>query len=224
MAPQPPGRPPGRPKDLEKRDAILAAAQDLFSTVGLAGVGIEAIAAASGVSKVTVYAHFGDKDAILEALVARERDRLFQEIAGPVADANLETRLIHFGKTLIEIMTTPCHLALDRCLSLAAQKNPDIAERFFAAGPERTRAMLADILAVGAAAGEIDLPDAKRGAEDLIALWFGFRAIERRFKAVPPLSVADQDELIRHAVGLFMRAHAPQAAGQAAKAQPVLSH
>lgn len=203
-------RPPGRPKDLEKRDAILAAAQELFSTVGLAGVGMEAIAAASGVSKVTVYAHFGDKDAILEALVSRERDRLFQQIADPTEDSNLEARLIHFGRTLMAILTEPCHLALDRCLSLAAQKNPEIAERFFAAGPERTRAMLADILATAAAAGEIELIDAKRGAEDLIALWFGFRAIERRFKAVPPLSPQEHDGLIRHAVGLFMRAHAPR--------------
>ncbi len=53
---------PGRPKDLGKRAAILEAAKVLFIEQGYTGVSMDAIAAQAGVSKLTVYSHFGDKE------------------------------------------------------------------------------------------------------------------------------------------------------------------
>ena len=103
---------PGRPKDLEKREAILDAAQALFAQRGIDGCPIEAIAAQSGVSKVTVYANFGDKAKIFDAIVQRETDRLSRALACASAEgATLEARLTRFGTALVEMMTAPCHLA-----------------------------------------------------------------------------------------------------------------
>ncbi len=55
---------PGRPKDLAKRAAILDAAKQMFTQHGFDGVSMDQIAAAAGVSKLTVYSHFGDKEAL----------------------------------------------------------------------------------------------------------------------------------------------------------------
>ena len=66
-APKPSG--PGRPKDLGKRSSILEAAKRLFSMEGFAGVSMDQIAAEAGVSKLTVYSHFGDKEALFFAAV-----------------------------------------------------------------------------------------------------------------------------------------------------------
>ncbi|MBP7656876.1 MAG: helix-turn-helix transcriptional regulator, partial [Pseudoxanthomonas sp.] len=60
---------PGRPKDLGKRAAILEAAKQLFAREGFNGVSMDQIAAEAGVSKLTVYSHFGDKDALFAAAV-----------------------------------------------------------------------------------------------------------------------------------------------------------
>ena len=60
---------PGRPKDLEKRAAILEAAKRLFTTQGFDGTSMDAIAAAAGVSKLTVYSHFQDKERLFTAAV-----------------------------------------------------------------------------------------------------------------------------------------------------------
>ncbi|MEO1488476.1 MAG: helix-turn-helix domain-containing protein, partial [Pseudomonadota bacterium] len=54
-------RKPGRPSDQAKRDAIVEAASDLFFEHGFAATSIEQIASLAGVSKVTIYNHFGDK-------------------------------------------------------------------------------------------------------------------------------------------------------------------
>ena len=60
---------PGRPKDLEKRAAILAAAKRLFPLSGFEGTSMDAIAAEAGVSKLTVYSHFTDKETLFVAAI-----------------------------------------------------------------------------------------------------------------------------------------------------------
>ena len=60
---------PGRPKDMEKRAAVLEAAKNLFVSRGFEGTSMDAVAAEAGVSKLTVYSHFGDKDTLFKAAV-----------------------------------------------------------------------------------------------------------------------------------------------------------
>jgi len=203
-------RSPGRPKDLEKREAILDAAQSLFAERGIDGVPIEAIAARSGVSKVTVYGHFGDKSKIFDSIVARETDRLTQSICGALsASGSLEDRLVGFGMALVDMLTQPCHLALDRAVSLESQRNPDLGRRFFDAGPGRIRQMLSDLLARARDDGQIDIDSPDNAAEDLLALWLGFDAIERRFcgGCIPEEAVLRTH--VARAVRLFLKATAP---------------
>ena len=55
--PQPSSSSRGRPRDLKRRDAVLAAARDLLVEQGYAAATIQAIAARSGVSRPTIYKH-----------------------------------------------------------------------------------------------------------------------------------------------------------------------
>ena len=202
-------RSPGRPKDLEKREAILDAAQALFAERGVDGVPIEAIAARSGVSKVTVYGHFGDKATIFDSIVQRETDRLKQALCQTPSGTSLEDTLTSFGMALIQMLTQPCHLALDRAVSLEAQRNPDLGRRFFEAGPGQVRTMLTTLLRQAQEQGVVELDDAECGAEDMLALWLGFDAIERRFCGS---CIPDEPVLRTHvarAVRLFLKANAP---------------
>ena len=50
----------GRPKDDQKAYAILEAAGTLFLKNGMMGTTMDEIAQAAGVSKLTVYNHFGN--------------------------------------------------------------------------------------------------------------------------------------------------------------------
>ena len=57
-----------------KARAILAAASELFYAHGIHAVGVDAIAAAAGVTKKTLYDRFGSKDRLVaEYLAARDR-------------------------------------------------------------------------------------------------------------------------------------------------------
>lgn len=204
-------RSPGRPKDAEKLGAILDAAMTLFAERGLDGAPIEAIAAAAGVSKVTIYANFKCKSDMLEAIVARHTDHLGdigEEIAG--SEGTLAERLTRFGHALVAMISEPNHRALDCSLALEAQRNPELARKFFEAGPGHLRRLLANMLQDAVTAGEIKLDCTQTASEDLLGLWLGFASIEKRYQ----LGSAEPDRLlarIDHGVDLFLRAHRPAA-------------
>lgn len=58
-------------------DRILATASDLFFLHGIRAVGVDTIAAESGVTKMTLYKHFGSKDGLVAAYL-RSRDELWR--------------------------------------------------------------------------------------------------------------------------------------------------
>src|SRR6476646_1191014 len=59
------------------RDALLEATNELIYTGGITGTGVDAIAARAGVTKRTLYQHFGSKDRLVaEALSERSRRAL----------------------------------------------------------------------------------------------------------------------------------------------------
>ncbi len=71
-------------KDFKKRMALIEAANRLFERQGFNGTGVEQIAAEAGVTKRTLYLHFGSKDGLIEevlkwhqeAMMARTRDEI----------------------------------------------------------------------------------------------------------------------------------------------------
>jgi len=58
-----------RSKSAEKSRAILKGAMEEFLKHGYAGSSMDKVAKASGVSKATVYSHFGDKESLFNAVI-----------------------------------------------------------------------------------------------------------------------------------------------------------
>jgi AcrR family transcriptional regulator len=77
---------------LQRRSKILDAAQLLFTRLGYRATTIEGIAEAAGMSKVTVYGYFADKDEMFKAVGSRIAVNLRQAVSeqlgksGPVAE------------------------------------------------------------------------------------------------------------------------------------------
>lgn len=64
----------------ERREQLLDALLHLVATEGFAAVSMEAIARAGGIAKTVVYNAFGDVESALQALVAREQERVWEAI------------------------------------------------------------------------------------------------------------------------------------------------
>src|SRR5687767_5580012 len=72
-----PGRPPKRPDSISPRDRLLRSARKLFYEKGLA-TGVDELLAHAKVAKMSLYTHFGSKDALATEYVV-DADRSFKQ-------------------------------------------------------------------------------------------------------------------------------------------------
>lgn len=103
-------QPPSGPRAELKRQAIVRAARELFLREGF-GVGMDTIAAEAGVSKVTVYNHFGSKEALFTAVITSALD---EPLAGESSAAleglaeaeDLRAALVEAARTWVHAVRT----------------------------------------------------------------------------------------------------------------------
>ena len=205
------GRGPGRPRDLEKRAAIVQAAMQLFLKHGFAVVTMEAVAAAAGVSKMTLYGYFHDKDALFEEAVRQTTTALIGELSRTQAEGGtLAESLCALGRAFLALCCRPEIVAADRSLPISLADNPALAKRFYEAGPARTRQSVADVLAQAADAGELVVEDPLDAAADLLALWLGDLQKRMTLGLQGPLSAGQIAERITRKTATFLRAYGHQ--------------
>ncbi len=203
-------RAPGRPKDLEKRAAIIAAASALFMENGVEAVRMDDVAAAAGVSKMTVYGHFHDKAALFAACLRAASDEMLAgvtKLAERAGTADLETGLVAFGTAFLQLVLNPRIATALHVVMLTLMKHPDLAAAFYDAGPGYAHSALAAVLQAAAARGEIIVDSAVDAAEDLLNLWQGDVARNLALGLTPPLTEADIERRARRGVSVFLRAY-----------------
>ncbi len=80
-------------KSLSRRDSLLDAAAAMVAAGDVAGVTMESVAAADGVSRALVYKHFANRHDLLAALYERESRSLHEELTKAVsAEEGLEQK------------------------------------------------------------------------------------------------------------------------------------
>jgi TetR/AcrR family transcriptional regulator, mexJK operon transcriptional repressor len=203
---------PGRPKDLEKRAAILEAAKNLFPLRGFEGVSMDAIAAEAGVSKLTVYSHFKDKETLFsEAVKCRCEAQLPHEFfemrpgTGPIREV-----LLKIAQGFHALCTSPEAVNLYRMMSARAQTDPQLSQLFYEAGPKRTLAEFEAFLRQADATGALQVPDPVRASQHFFAMLKG--ELHTRL-VVGCCSHVSEEESCAHldsVVDTFLRAHAPR--------------
>jgi AcrR family transcriptional regulator len=72
------------------RAAILDAATPVLYERGLDGIGVAELCTLLGVSKETLYRHFGTKDGLVQAVLTARSDRVTRSLAEAVAAAGPE--------------------------------------------------------------------------------------------------------------------------------------
>lgn len=186
---------------------MLAAAEAVIAERGFAAP-VEAIARRAGVSKQTLYNHYGGKAGLVRELIRRRVDELTAPLSEPLAGLTTEAALAAFARRLLEIVESPLNLALTRLAIQGASDLPDIAEALHVAGHLVTRERLAAFLDGETRAGRLEVDDADEAAE----LFSGMvRASQLRGLLGLPLD-ARPDAVARRSASIarrFVAAYAP---------------
>lgn len=190
----------GRPIDWAKRMSIADAARERFVAAGFEGLSMEGVAAAAGVSKLTVYRVFGDRAGLLAAVVELESQRMEAGLAElQLRAAALPQQLSALGAQLLSHLMRPPVMAFERALLATAAQHPELLRRFFDAGPGHIRRFVEALLAEHGHTSQ----RARRLAEELMAAWLGAVSLECRFGLDSPPSAAVLRERIDAAVARF---------------------
>ena len=200
---------PGRPKDLGKRAAILAAAKRLFVQQGFEGVSMDQIAGEAGVSKLTVYSHFGDKEGLFaEAVRAHCEDNMPTALFEPEPDVPLRERLSDIGRAFFAMIMTPEAIAGHRILCTPQLASSELSTMFFEAGPQRVQRSFTALLERRIAAGELDIEDPVRAPGHFFTLLKGEPHAQAVFGYCCSGSPDTPDAHIASVVDMFLRAYA----------------
>jgi len=163
-AKQPPKQPPSGPRAEAKRQAIVEAARGLFLREGF-DVSVDHIAAEAGVSKVTVYNHFGTKAdlfvcVIKDSLDAPVGSAVSERLDGLTDSPDLREALIATARAWVEnTRANPDVLALRNVVSRELHRFPELGEAWRHAGPERHHPGVAGALRDLSAQGRLAIPD-----------------------------------------------------------------
>ena len=168
---------------------------------------MEAVAARAGVSKMTVYSHFGDKETLFERIVLATSDQMLAALTPGRPAQSLHARLEAFGRGLLTVILREV-CTTEHSLPATLRANRPLAERFYAAGPGRVRAALAVEIAAAAERGELTVDDPQHAADDLVSLWEGSLPAKLVFGLVEPASLEEIARRAERGTAVFMRAYA----------------
>ncbi len=157
-----------------KRQAILDAAAELFADEGYERASIDAIATRAGVSKPTVYSHFGNKEQLFRESLA-ESARQINELSYAAAIAldvgvDWETSLRSVAVQLVECQRSPCAASLQRQLYAEINRDPEVFAIVRSRSADPMIEALAGRLAMLANAGHLKIDDPLRAAKQFFAL------------------------------------------------------
>ena len=199
----------GRPRDPERHRRILEAARSNFYAHGLERASVDAIAAEAGVSKMTIYSHFGSKEGLFEAEVRDRTERVVGGLAGAdVLDPQHPRKsLLIIGEQFRALAREDEALSQFRSLYGAAGTQPEACRAFYRQGADRLIGDLAAYLRRAHAVGALSVRHPRQAADLFFAMFLGDGHIRGLLMLEMP-DARENSALLREAVRVFLAAYA----------------
>lgn len=190
-----------------KRHAILEAARTLFLSEPYDRVSMDSVAAAANVSKVTIYAHFENKERLFVESIGAQCLALFDEaVVDAKRSGDLATILADLGFRFVENITSPQVSALHGVMIAESQRNGSLTQLFYDGLVARSTDALAGLLKEASDTGVLDCKDHKLAAIQFIAMVQG----DFFYRSELGLGGPSRDELrtyTRACADMFLRAY-----------------
>ena len=195
-----------------KHDAILEAAKRVFLRAGYTA-SMDQVAAEAGVSKQTVYNHFGSKEGLFRAIVDDLSGELLDVLVERVGERGDPAGTLEaLARRFLKLLLTPSSVALHRMLVAEAPRFPDLAREIYIGGPARAVDELAIYLAEESRSGKgmLAVEDPPLAAEQFFGSLRGNLQLRALLDVREAPSEAEIERVAAHAVRAFLRAHAPR--------------
>jgi AcrR family transcriptional regulator len=199
----------GRPtrSEAEARLArLLDIAQCQFLAVGYGETALESIAREAGVSKKTLYHHFGSKAGLFRKIFDALRRSWVAELSDIVLVPRPPTQVLNaVALHLLDVGTRPDMIGLHRLLLIETQRFPDLArDNYDERGATRGMEPLSQYLRDTVAAGTLRVDDIALATEQFVQLVLGGIRIRLLLGVAKRPGPAELRRIAQQAVQIFL--------------------
>lgn len=200
-------RGPGRPS--RSNAELLDLSLDLFARNGFERTSIDAICAAAGMAKRTVYARYGDKGTLFKAALKRAIERWIVPVdrLRVLEDDDFEGTLRRVAEVLVGNLISPDGMRLLRLTNAESGVMPDVGAFAVSQGTEPTLLYLADLFRRRGGLDDTGMPTAYEAAQAFLYLVVGGLANNAAWGVMPDRATIERHT--RYTLALFLHGLRP---------------
>ena len=199
----------GRPANEALGQTIVDAARELFVKLGFQATTLDKVAKRAKISKLSIYRHFEDKEALFSAAIAAGCHQLFAPqafFAG--VDGSAEDQLMAVGSSLLRTLLSPDVRSVEAMIMADKTNQKSLSKLQYEAGPAQVITRIEALLRRLHAKAALKVPDPLRSARLFAALFKGSDLlIIARFDEARAADDNEIESYCRSAVGMFIAAH-----------------
>lgn len=189
---------------------IFEAAHRLFLTRGFSETTMEAIAQEAGVSKATLYSHYGSRDDLFSAVIwATAGDRFASgALSGVTGAEDLRKKIERLASAVLDLLLHPDTVASHRMVSAEARRFPELGRLYYENGPNRLIGRLAALFETAMSAGLLRRADSRDLAKHFIGLVRGDLQLRAMLGDETAMNDAERRHAVATGVDAFLAAYA----------------
>jgi len=199
----------GRPTNEALGQTIVSAANELFVELGFQATTMDKVAQRAKISKLSIYRHFENKEALFSAAITAGCHQLFapQTVLEGV-DGSVEDRLMAVGSSLLRVLLRSDVRSVEAMVMADKTNQNSLSKLHYEAGPAHVIAQIEALLRQLHANALLNVPDPLGSARLFAALFKGSDLLMiARFDQVRAADDNEIESYCRSAVTMFIAAH-----------------
>jgi AcrR family transcriptional regulator len=198
----------GRPANEALGQTIVDAACELFVELGFQATTMDKVAQRAKISKLSIYRHFENKEALFSAAIAARCHQFAPQALFEGVDGSAEEQLMAVGSSLLRTLLSPDVSGVEAMIMADKTNQKSLSKLQYEAGPAHVIAQIKALFRQLHAKGVLNVPDPVQSARLFAALFKGSDLLAiARFDDARAKDDNEIDSYCRSAVALFLAAH-----------------
>ncbi|WP_064710503.1 TetR/AcrR family transcriptional regulator [Rhizobium bangladeshense] len=198
----------GRPANEALGQTIIDAAGELFAELGFQATTLDKVAQRAKISKLSIYRHFENKEALFSAAFAARCHQFVPPALFERVDGSAEDQLMAVGSSLLRTLLRPDVRKVEAIVMTDTINQKSLSKLHYEAGPAHIIAQIEALLRQLHAKADLSVPDPLRSARLFAALIKGSDLlIIARFDQARAEDENEIESYCRSAVAMFIAAH-----------------
>ncbi|GEP04372.1 TetR/AcrR family transcriptional regulator [Methylobacterium oxalidis] len=198
----------GRPANEALGQTIIDAAGELFVELGFQATTLDQVAQRAKISKLSIYRHFENKEALFSAAIAARCHQLAPLALSEGADGSAIDQLMAAGSSLLRTLLNSEVRSVEAMIMGDKTNQKSLSKLFYEAAPAHVMAQIEALLRQMHAKALLDVPDPHQSARLFAALIKGSDLLMiARFDEARAEDDNEIQSYCRSAVEMFVAAH-----------------